>query len=262
MWFADVGQVVACVVAGVWAVLVALRPSPVPPRLLVGTGVAVALFGVQAVLVDTVEDLTVPGVVDERVLTWFVGHRSPPVTAVMTVLSTIGGTAGMAVLALLGAVLLWWWARRAAGGGVRVAAVGACRRVPGLKNLYGRARPPVADHLAAANTFALPSGHALGSIVVVGVLTACVLVRTRQPGPLVAALGAGLLVVAIGVSRLYLGVHWTTDVLTGWSLGGSWLALCVTALVLVELRSPAAGPEQGPRRSDGRRSGLRRYFRG
>src|SRR5689334_25381661 len=57
----------------------------------------------------------------------------------------------------------------------------------------------------------------------------------------VAALG----VLTIGVSRLYLGVHWLTDVVTGWFLGGAWLAVCVTTLcVLNRRRSGQARPEQ------------------
>ena len=79
----------------------------------VGTGAAIVLFAAQAGLVDTVEDGGGSGWFDQSVWTWFVGHRAPAVTTLMTAVSTAGGTAVMAVLALIGAGLLWWMRRRA-----------------------------------------------------------------------------------------------------------------------------------------------------
>ena len=87
---------------------------------------------------------------------------------------------------------------------------------------------------------ALPSGHALGSIVVLGVLAAVVLLATHRTLLRVAAMAAAALgVLTIGVSRLYLGVHWLTDVVTGWFLGGAWLAVCVTTLCVLNRRRSA-----------------------
>lgn len=72
-------------------------------------------------------------------------------------------------------------------------------------------------------------------LVVVGLLLA-----RRQAWRIgILTVGAGT-VIPIGVSRLYLGVHWFTDVLTGWLLGGAWLAVC-TAVLLVVRRRPATG---------------------
>lgn len=260
MWFADIGVGVAWVAIACWVLLLTLsfvlprfgRTTPAllltPPTrlpLLIGSGAAALLFAAQAGVVDTVADLSGAGLVDQSVWSWFVAHRVPAMTWTMTKVSTIGNTVGMAVLALLGAIVLWRVRRRAEAAVVVIAAVGASVLVTGFKNLYGRARPPVAEQLTLQSNAALPSGHSLGSMVVLGVLAATVVILVRRPAvQVLAVLAAVAGIVTVGVSRLYLGVHWMTDVLTGWLLGGAWLAICVTALVLLQhRRSGPSGSE-------------------
>jgi undecaprenyl-diphosphatase len=254
VWFADIGVGLAWILltgwmlgAGLAATVGRTAMGTVVPRsaaapLSVGTGAASVLFTAQAGLVDTVEDGGGSGLFDQSVWAWFVGHRAPAVTTLMTAVSTAGGTAVMAVLALIGAGLLWWMRRRAEAGMVIGAALGAGLLVTGFKHLYDRARPPAAHRLTIETNYALPSGHALGSIVVLGVLAAVAVLLSRrlavQAGAVALAIAG---IVTIGVSRLYLGVHWVTDVLTGWLLGGAWLALCVTTLTLLQ-RHPQPTP--------------------
>ncbi len=253
MWFADIGLGVAWLLLAGWLlVAVTLMASATSGRpglgrllapharvpVLVGTGAVTVLFATQAGLVDTIADLPSEGYLDESVWAWFVAHRTPVATGVMSAVSTAGGTAEMAVLAVIGAASLWRARRRGEAAIVLGAAVGAEVLVNGFKNLYERARPPAAEQLIVETNFALPSGHALGSMVVLGTLAAAVVLVVRRPAARIGAVvvaAAGI--VTIGVSRLYLGVHWMTDVLTGWLLGASWLALCVTALVLLTHRS-------------------------
>jgi membrane-associated phospholipid phosphatase len=143
----------------------------------------------------------------------------------------------MAVLALIAAGLLWRARRRAPAVVVITAAAGAGILVEGFKHLYGRNRPPVVDRLTSESTFSLPSGHALGSMVVLGVLAAVAVLAGRRAAQVGAVTLAAVGITVIAASRLYLGVHWITDVLTGWLLGGAWLAACITALILLETRS-------------------------
>ncbi len=261
MWFADIGQGLSWALLAGWLLAVGLtvavsrrggaaldRVLPAAVRLPVtlGAGLAAGLVAVQAGLVDTVADSTGAGVFDQSVLSWFVAHRSGVATAVMTAVSTVGGTVGMAALAVLGASMLWLTRRRAEAGVVLVATAGAGVLVTGFKHLYDRARPPVVDRLLVETNAALPSGHALGSTVVLGVLAAVVVIIARRTAVQAAAVAVAVAgIVTIGVSRLYLGVHWTTDVLTGWTLGGAWLALCVTALVLIRHRRRGGTRAQG-----------------
>lgn len=256
MWFADVGAPLGWGLLATWLVATVLtvcshrvrRTLPRPRLLLAGVGVAAALFAAQAGVVDLVEDHRGPGPLDRSVLAWVLAHRSPALTSAMRAASTIGSTAAMAVLAVLAAAMLWRARHRAVAGVVLGAAAGAGLLVEGFKHLYGRSRPPVADQLVTESSFSLPSGHALGSIVVLGVLAAAVALLARRRGTRIAAItlsaaGTG----TIGVSRIYLGVHWASDVLTGWLLGAAWLAACLTALALCTtraLRLPASASDR------------------
>lgn len=249
MWFADLGQMIAGYLAAAWALVATVAMatrrtalgrvlSPVTRvPVLVGMTIATALLFAQAVVVDTVADVGGAGLLDRGVWAWFVEHRTEPVTFLMKAVSLVGDTPEMAVLALAGAALLWWGRHRQEAALVLVAAVGAALLVDGFKDLYGRPRPPVAERLAIETNPSLPSGHALGSVVVIGVLAAAAVLVVRHVAARVAVIAVATVgIAAIGISRLYLGVHWFTDVLTGWFLGGAWLALCVTLLCLVHRR--------------------------
>lgn len=258
MRFAEVGLVLGGVAVACWVffvVLVVVGPrfgivlargcatSSARTGLVVGSGAAAGLFAAQAGLVDTIADRSDPGPVDASVLAWFVAHRAPAATLAMTAVTTVGGTVGMTVVAVVGILVLWRAGHRPEAATVAVAAGGAGVLVTVFKNFYGRARPPVADHLVVETNAALPSGHALGSAVVLGVLAASVLLLVSRTVVRVMAVGGAVLAIGvIGVSRLYLGVHWITDVLTGWLLGGAWLAACVTVLLVVRGRGAPMTP--------------------
>jgi membrane-associated phospholipid phosphatase len=252
MWFADIGEGIAWSVAAVWALLATvvlakrrtalgrLVPSAVRTPVLVGAGATSGLLVAQAAVVDHVADLGAPGLADRDVWLWFVDHRAAPITFLMKGVSVVADTPGMTVLAIIAAALLWRGMRRPEAAVVLGATVGATLLIDGFKRLYGRVRPPAAEQLMTETNPALPSGHALGSIVVLGVLAAVVLLATHRTLLRVATVAAAALgVLTIGVSRLYLGVHWLTDVVTGWFLGGAWLAVCVTTLCVLNRRRSA-----------------------
>jgi undecaprenyl-diphosphatase len=97
----------------------------------------------------------------------------------------------------------------------------------GLKTLFARPRPDVVPHLAEVYTASFPSGHSMMAAVVyltLGILLATILPRRRLKVYVLSL--AIMLTGLVGISRIYLGVHYPTDVLAGWAAGLVWALLC------------------------------------
>ncbi|MGH3880193.1 MAG: phosphatase PAP2 family protein [Actinophytocola sp.] len=167
---------------------------------------------------------------------WLIGRRSPDLTAVMIALSTIGSSVVLVPLALGVAVWLGVGRHRREASLVVGTTLGAWLLGPLLKHAVERARPEDA-HLVLVNSWAYPSGHSLTSTAVLGVLSVVVSIRLTARTARLATVAAGvILVVLVGISRIYLGVHWPTDVLAGWLIGAGWLAGCLLVYEALERR--------------------------
>jgi membrane-associated phospholipid phosphatase len=164
---------------------------------------------------------------DDAVRDWLIERRSAGVTAVMTAFSTAGSSPVLVTLALGIAVWLGVARRRQEALLVAGTTAGALLLNTLLKNVIERSRPGDA-HLVLVNSWAYPSGHSMTSTAVIGVLITLAVWRVPGRAGRIAVAATGvLLVVAVGVSRVYLGVHWPTDVLAGWLIGSLWLAVCL-----------------------------------
>lgn len=97
-----------------------------------------------------------------------------------------------------------------------------------LKMLFGRARP-MSDYAAnlRVDTFSFPSGHSSGSMIAYGLLAYIALKLLPQPYGLFAAVICGCIIALIGISRIYLGAHFPSDVIAGWLLGGLGLLVII-----------------------------------
>jgi undecaprenyl-diphosphatase len=158
----------------------------------------------------------------------------------LTVISRLGGRPVLLWLVTVAVVLLFIRRRPRLATYLIVAGAGALLLDPSVKTLVGRLRPVVDVPVAAAPGNSFPSGHALGSMVVYGALVlvflAAVPPRWRK---LFIAIPA-VIVVAIGFTRVALGVHYLSDVLAGWLLGAAWLS--VTAYAFRVWRREAGRP--------------------
>jgi undecaprenyl-diphosphatase len=140
--------------------------------------------------------------------------------------TALGGT-GVLVLMVLAVVGFLVMSRKGhAALAVLVAVVGGVLLSQTMKWAYARPRPELVPHGAEVYTASFPSGHAMMSAIVY--LTLGAMLARTQPGRAVKTyiLSVALvLTVLVGTSRVYLGVHWPTDVLAGWTLGGAWALL-------------------------------------
>ena len=255
--FADAVELLALMlVAGGIGLLVLVlrnrrRGRDVRAALVLAAGIAVVLFGVQATLSDAIDDAGGGATrLDTAAGAFAVGHRTPVLTTVADALNVAGSLAGLTVVAALAAVALLLYRRRIEAALVLTAPAAAGLLGDGSKLGYDRPRPPVAGHLIMVTDSSLPSGHTLDATIVLGVLAvvAVSLARGRLARTAaVAVAGAGIAVA--GAARVYLGVHWATDVVAGWLLGGAWVAL--SAAVLLMLTRP-----RGPRSAGAGRTGV------
>ena len=95
-----------------------------------------------------------------------------------------------------------------------------------LKVVFGRERPPIAMHAVEVGNSSFPSGHAMLSAIVYLSLATLVSHFADRRRERAYAIGAGIVVtLVVGASRVYLGVHWPTDVMAGWVLGAAWAML-------------------------------------
>jgi membrane-associated phospholipid phosphatase len=212
--------------------------APRPLRHHAAGAVVLALVAVVAVAAAVVG--FGPALADRAVLGEAIELRSGPLTGVVVVVTYAGSTIAMGVLAALATLWLLRRSRTPDAVYVVAVAVGAALLFNGLKRLLDRPRPPVVDQVIGAGNASLPSGHATMSIAVVGSLVVLAWSRRRTAGRIAMLSGALVWVVAIGLTRIYLGVHWFSDVIAGWLVGGAWLAVCTVALLAVRRRVPAS----------------------
>ncbi|HVK02062.1 MAG TPA: phosphatase PAP2 family protein [Armatimonadaceae bacterium] len=166
--------------------------------------------------------------------------RNPRRTALMKCASALARPDVMSGLGLAGVILLWRRPEhRAKGVLLGVILTGGGIIIGGIKHRYERARPTIIEALAQEGTFSFPSGHSFISLCFYGLLT-YFWVRSRPDlwRRVIVGAASGGAVTLIGASRVYLGVHYPSDVLAGYAAAVPWLTACLTAYHNYEKRVP------------------------
>jgi membrane-associated phospholipid phosphatase len=203
---------------------------------LILTGLGVAAFVVQA---DAVREGDGLAAFDPQLTTDVVAHRTGWVSNLASAITSLGEVWLLTGLTVVIAVLLRVFTRRRQPSVVlAVGMAGAAGLTYGLKVLIGRDRPDSSVVIGTVSQgFSFPSGHTLSSAVffllLAGLLWYSGAARIVK---LVGTAAALVLTLAIGLSRIYLGYHWATDVLAGWTVALTWLCLIATTVHVIALR--------------------------
>ena len=180
---------------------------------------------------------------DSDVTRWFVDHRTPTWTDAMRVITWLGSSWVVVPLAVVVVVALIIGRRRWLALFVALAVSGASLLSAFSKDVIGRDRPPIEVRLQQAHSSSFPSGHSTQAAASYFALAIVVTVLSHSRAlRALTWLAATLIVLLVGVSRVYLGMHWATDVLGGWLLGSASVAGLTVALAPLDTRHPSKVP--------------------
>lgn len=190
-------------------------------------GAALALFAGIAEAVD--EGMTQR--FDEQVLHWLAVRRTPFLDQAMLEITTLGAGLVLIMIVVIASVFLWQTQHKWSAYLLLLATLGGKLLNTLLKAFYERPRPSIVQSLTETHSASFPSGHAMSSMVVYASVAYLV-------GRLEAGRGlqhttwiiAGLVIMLIGVSRMYLGVHYPSDVLAGFLGGLAWVGFLVASM--------------------------------
>lgn len=203
---------------------------------------ACALFALTAVFALSPGALTM---LDDGIAAWFHARTSTGLTQAVLAYTHVHSTGGMLVMsAVLAAVL---WRRRAVAWLLTLAATvpGGMLVNYGLKHQFQRARPQFDHPLLILHSYSFPSGHTVAATLFYCVLAAWLVSLTRHAGHRAAIIGAAAtLTLLTGLTRVYLGAHFLSDVLAAMLEGIGWFALCATVIFTLQRQQTARASSQ------------------
>lgn len=164
-------------------------------------------------------------------------HRfqAPWLTPIMLFVTDIGDPTVLVIVALIMSFVLLTRHQRSQAMTVAIGGFGALGLNLLLKRLFERSRPELWSRVVEVKFYSFPSGHAMLSIVMYGLLGYLLANHYRKYRNLIILL-MSLLIALIGFSRMYFGVHWPTDIIAGYAAGFVWLMTCILSLEIWRYR--------------------------
>ena len=172
---------------------------------------------------------------DRTILLWIHSFANPILDRVMYYFTRLNDPDTAFIVATVVISILIWKRFYAEARIFAIACFGGIVLSYGLKAVFGKVRPDLWESAIVDTSYSYPSGHALGSTILYGFSAYLLAIHYPRFAKFIYPL-AVLLICTIGFSRLYLGVHWPTDIIGGYGIGFLWLTFCVTMLKLNKLK--------------------------
>jgi membrane-associated phospholipid phosphatase len=172
---------------------------------------------------------------DTSFLLWLHQFANPTLDSLMVTVTQLGNPMFVIPVATITLGILVGSRQKSAALMFAIACIGGVVLNTGLKLVFTKPRPELWHRLIVETSYSYPSGHALGSMVLYGMIAYLLSQRYPKFSSIIYVAATGL-ILAICFSRLYLGVHWPTDIVAGLGIGFLWLLICVTMLKLQKLR--------------------------
>ena len=252
MGLGKIGRRLAVAVARKVGMKVRKYVAPVAPFVVtpiaLGAGLSAGALVLFFHLADDIRDQDGVWRFDHDGLRLALSLRNPRRTALMKAASALARPDLMTAVGIGSLILSWRTVNRPKGILLAVALAGGGSIIGGIKHRFARERPSLIEALAKEGTFSFPSGHAFISLCFYGIVAAWWM-RTR-PDPLervVILITSGGAIALIGGSRVYLGVHYPSDVLAGYAAAVPWLTACLTRYYQYQKRTALLPPGPQPK---------------
>ena len=182
---------------------------------------------------------------DLTIINWVQSFISVKHTKLMEFITFLGSTIAVIVISVLSLFLMLLNKKRWESLFFLIAVLGSSVFNMILKWIFHRTRPTI-HPIIQETGYSFPSGHSMVSFVMYGMLTYfLVLFLVKRSAKIITIIFFSVLVLFIGISRIYLGVHYPSDVIAGFSAGGTWLIICLIFLkIILEIRGKRSKTNQ------------------
>lgn len=195
---------------------------------------------------EIAEELGKLSPLDAAVIRAVAAHRSAALTGIALDVTALGSAIVLVLFTALAALALARLGHPRSARVLVVAGAGAFVWTVALKNAFERPRPALVSRLADATGFSFPSGHSLASAAIYGTAAVLVAALARRRGDQVLiGTATAVLLAAIGASRVYLGVHYPSDVIAGYSAGFAWASGLLAAASFTRRAAGGEGEDPG-----------------
>lgn len=172
---------------------------------------------------------------DKTILLGIHQFANPAMDSMMLKITKLGNPSTVVFIAFVSLIILLWRRYYQEAKIFLLNCLGGAILNYLLKLAFSKSRPQLWQSPITETTYSYPSGHAMGSMVLYGFLAYLLAIHYPKYAPVFYCLAA-ILIAAIGFSRLYLGVHWPTDIIAGYGVGFLWITFCITMLKLQQAK--------------------------